>query len=222
MRRRCRSPLLRQDSDKGARLAARSVSDGVGLENERDAAAVEALRPLVRGIPVVLGLFALLVAASVLIVVLTRDAGWPADVAADYVAMMAGSLAPEHAIADPSALSRALAHSEPTVTPRIAPLGPEFMLLGGAAHTLRERPAAVWFYRDARSELMLGEAFVGTLAELGTPEHVRSDRAPALHVFYKNTQTLVFWQEGPLVYALVATLPSERTIRLARRLASGR
>jgi hypothetical protein len=197
------------------------VSDRVDLQHERDAAAGEGRRPLVQGIPVVLGAAVLIAAAIVLILVITRDAGLPSDVAADYVAMMAGSLAPRHAIADPLTLSRALALSERAFTPRVPPLGPEFTLLGGAHHTLRDRPAAVWFYRDARSEQVLGQAFVGTLAELGTPEHVRSERAPALHVFYKTTQTLVFWQEGPLVYALVATLPSERTIGLARRAADG-
>jgi hypothetical protein len=134
---------------------------------------------------------------------------------------MAGSLVAEHAMGDPLALSRALARTQPAFAPRIASLRPEFVLLGGAAQTHRGRPAAVWFYRDGRSEMVLGEAFVGTLEELGTPEHVRRDRTPALHVFYKNTQTLVFWQEGPLVYVLVATLPSERTIGLARRAANG-
>jgi hypothetical protein len=198
------------------------MSDRVASENQWDAADGDAPRPLVRGIPVVLGAAGVLLAAIVLIIVVSRDPGPVADVAADYVAMMAGTLVAEHAIGDPVALSRALAQPQLAFAPRIASLRPEFALTGGAPHAFRGRPAAVWFYRDARSEMVLGEAFVGTLAELGTPEHVRSDRAPALHVFYKNTQTLVFWQEGPLVYALVATLPSERTIRLARRLASGR
>ena len=178
-------------------------------------------RPLVRGAPVVVGAVVLLVAAVVLVIALTREGGLPSDVAADYVAMMAGTLAPEHGIDDPQALSRTLALADPAFAPRIASLGPEFRLMGGGAHRMRGRPAAVWFYRDRRSELVLAEAFVGTLGDVGTPEHVRSDRRPALHVFYKMTQTLVFWQEGQLVYVLVATLPAERTIALARRAASG-
>jgi hypothetical protein len=191
------------------------------MEDEPSITAGNGPRPLVRGFPVVLGASVIAVAVIVLVIVLTRDPGLPADIAADYVKMMAGSLAPDRAMSDAEALSRALARAEPSFTPRITPLDPEFRLQGGRAHDVRGRPAAVWFYRDARSEMVLAEAFVGTLAELGTPEHVRRDRPPALHVFYKTTQTLVFWQEGPLVYAAVATLPSERTIGLARRLASG-
>ena len=196
------------------------VANRTRMEHEPDIPGDAGPRPLVRGIPVVVGLTVLLVAVIALAIALTRDPGPPSDVAADYVAMMAGSLAPGHAGPDAQSLSRALSQAGLPFAPRIVSLEPEFRLLGGRTHSVRGRPAAAWFYRDGRSEMVLAETFFGTLAELGKPEHVRSDRSPALHVFYKTTQTLVFWQEGSLVYAVAATLPSERTIELARRLAS--
>jgi hypothetical protein len=182
--------------------------------------ALQPRRPLVTGVPVAVGVGVALVAAAALVVSLTRDPGLPAHVATHYVGMMAGTLGPQHVTNDPAVLTDAIVRSGLRFSPRIASLEPQFTLVGGRVHQLEGRPTATWFYRDARSEMLLGEAFVGTLDQLGEPDHVRSDREPFLHVFYKTTQTLVFWQQGPVVYALITTLPAERAIALARRLAT--
>jgi hypothetical protein len=68
--------------------------------------------------------------------------------------------------------------------------------------------------------MLLAEAFAGTLDVLGKPDDVRRDREPALHIVRKTNQTIVFWQEETLVYVLIATLPGERTVTLARRLSA--
>jgi len=41
-----------------------------------------------------------------------------------------------------------------------------------------------------------------------------------LFLYRKTTQTIVCWQDGPLVYALISTLPTEQVVRLARRAAA--
>ncbi|HZA36605.1 MAG TPA: hypothetical protein VE505_16830, partial [Vicinamibacterales bacterium] len=52
---------------------------------------------------------------------------------------------------------------------------------------------------------------------LGTPDDVRRDGGPGLHIFRKTTQTIACWQEGRLVYVFISTLPGEVVIALARR-----
>jgi hypothetical protein len=175
-------------------------------------------RPLVRGAPVVVGAIVAALALGALIVALTRDPGRPSRIAAHYVAMMAGALSPRFETADPVELSAALARSDLGFTPSVASLEPEFTLLGGDVHELDGRPIAAWFYRDSRADMVLVEAFAGTLRDLGEPEDVRTERQPALHIFRKTTQTLAFWEGGDVVYVLVTTLPGERAVTLARRL----
>ena len=69
--------------------------------------------------------------------------------------------------------------------------------------------------------MMLVEAFSAPLAELGASDDRRVDRPPELFLYRKTTQTIVCWQDGPLVYALISTLPTEQVVRLARRAAAG-
>jgi hypothetical protein len=177
-------------------------------------------RPLVDGPPLVVGVFLAVAAFAVLVFALTRDPGVVSRLASHYVATMAGSLSPEMAFGDPADLSAALTRAGAGFTPHIESLEPEFTLLGGDVHELNGRPIAAWFYRDGRADMLLAEAFVATLGALGEADDVRRDREPALHIFRKTNQTLVFWQEDAVVYVLIATLPGERTVTLARRLAS--
>ena len=65
--------------------------------------------------------------------------------------------------------------------------------------------------------MVLVEAFPAPLAELGASDDRRVDRPPELFLYRKTTQTIVCWQEGRLVYALISTLPTEQVVRLARR-----
>jgi hypothetical protein len=177
-------------------------------------------RPLVRGIPVIVGAVLVGITLLALVFVLTRSPDLPSRVSAHYVDMMAGSLSPALETADPAALAGGLAREG--LAPRVVSLAPDFTLIGGVVHQLEERPVAAWFYRNAQADMVLVEAFPGSLDALGEPDEVRADRVPALHMFRKMNQTLVFWQEDRLVYALITTAPSERVIALARRLAPPR
>jgi len=196
------------------------VGDRDDLPHDHDDGSWSGTRPLVQGPPLVIGAVVALAALVVLVVALTRDPGVASRLAAHYVALMAGALSPDIPLDDPAALSAALARAGAGFTPRIGSLEPQFTLLGGDVHELDGQPIAAWFYRDNRADMLLAEAFAGTLDVLGEPDDVRRDREPALHIVRKTNQTIVFWQEETLVYVLIATLPGERTVTLARRLSA--
>ena len=161
---------------------------------------------------VILGL-----AVAALLMSLGRTPGLASKLSQDYSAMMAGSLAPTVQDADAPTLAHALASEPPGVAPRVVSLEPEFTLLGGRRHRFGGRTAAIWFYRSKAVDSVLAEAFEGRLVDLGQPDDTRQNDPVTLHVFRKTTQTIACWQEGPLVYALISTIPSETVITLARR-----
>lgn len=178
-------------------------------------------RPLVSGTPVVVGLLVLAVAIVTLLVTLGRDPGIPAELAAHYTAVMAGSLAADIETSDPRRLGEALVRVGVPFTPRVAGLEPALVLMGGRPHAVAGRPAAAWLYRTPGMDSVLVQAFGGRLDELGEPEEQRVQAAIELRIFRKTTQTLACWQEGSLVYVFSSTLPSETVIGLARRHAAG-
>lgn len=177
-------------------------------------------RPLALGTPVAALAVLAIVLAAVLVLALWREVDIPALVAAHYVDLMAGALPVQVESSDAGDLAPALAQRGLAFTPRIASLEPEFTLLGGGTHSLSDRPAAFWYYRNPRSDMVLAEAFTASLADLGRPAEVRDEPPLRLHVFRKTTQTIVFWQEDGEVYGVTSTFPGERAVALARRLAA--
>jgi hypothetical protein len=177
-------------------------------------------RPLVTGTPVVIGVVILGIALTVMLLSLGRAPVPASKLSQDYMGMMAGSLSPTVHDANPATLARALAAENLGFVPRIVSLEPDFTLLGGHRHTFEGRPAAAWFYRSRSVDSALAEAFEGRLEDLGTPDDVRRDGGPGLHIFRKTTQTIACWQEGRLVYVFISTLPGEVVIARARRQAA--
>ena len=178
-------------------------------------------RPLVSGAPVVVGAVIVGIVLLAMLASVTKRPGLAARLSEDYTAMAAGSLAAEVQTSDSAALSEALVGQGLPSAPRIVAIDPDFRLLGGRRHDHEGRRGAAWFYRAPSAELALGEAFEGRLDELGPPDEVRTDAAPELRIYRKTTQTLVCWQDGPLVHVFISTLPSEPVVRLARRQAAG-
>jgi hypothetical protein len=176
----------------------------------------------VSGGPVVVGVVILGIAMAALLMSLGRTPGLASKLSQDYTAMMAGSLAPTVRDADALTLASALGRQGLGFTPRVVSLEPEFSLLGGRPHTFAGRSAAAWFYRSPSVDSALAEAFGGQLADLGPPDDTRQVGGTTLHVFRKTTQTIACWQEGPLVYAFISTIPSETVINLAGRQAADR
>jgi hypothetical protein len=177
-------------------------------------------RPLVSGAPVFVGAAIVGLAVAAALMSLGRTPGLASKLSQDYTSMMAGSLAPTVQDADAATLARALARQDLGFTPRIVSLEPEFALLGGSLHTFAGKRAAAWFYRSPSVDSALGEAFEGRVEDLGPPDDVRQDARVTLRIFRKTTQTIACWQEGPLVYAFISTVPGETAIALARRHAS--
>jgi anti-sigma factor RsiW len=165
------------------------------------------------------GAILVLVAMAALVASFRRDPGLAVRISQEYVAMMAGTLTPAvsggDAVTIAGQLSRTLAFTPP-IQPRVG----DFNLVGGRVHQLDGRPVAVWFYRADSAEMALGMAFAGTLTELGPADETRTGAHPPLTIFRKSSQTLVFWQDGELLYVFVATLPGERVIGMARQLAT--
>jgi hypothetical protein len=176
-----------------------------------------ASRPLVTGTPVIVGAAVLGLAITLLLMSLGRTPGLASKLSQDYTAMMAGSLAPTIQDADAGTLARALASDHDRFRPRIVSLEPQFTLLGGRPHTLAGRRAAAWFYRSPSVDSALAEAFEGRVDELGPPDDRRQGSGATLHIYRKSTQTIACWQDGPLVYAFISTVPSETVVALARR-----
>jgi hypothetical protein len=176
-------------------------------------------RPRVTGAPVVIGAVLIGLVVVVITVTLTRSPDIVAKLSLDYVSMMAGQLVPEHEERDPQALAGWFGSHLPA-RPRIEALDPDFTLLGGRRHTVDGRQAAAWFYESPTADRAIAEAIDLRLADMPEPDETRSGTGPPLHVYRKQTQTLVVWEEGGLVYVFISTLPGERVIALARRLAA--
>jgi hypothetical protein len=75
-------------------------------------------------------------------------------------------------------------------------------------------------YTSRAADRVLVEAFQGRLDGLGQPDDTRTEPKPPLRLYRKTTQTIVAWQDGALVYAVISTLPTEQVVAIGRRLAT--
>ena len=173
---------------------------------------------MVTGTPVVIGAVILGVAVAVLLMSLGRTPGPRVEAVAGLHGHDGGFARADRAgrrRADAGACARERARSG--FTPRIVSLEPEFTLLGGRPHTFAGRPGRGLVLPLAGGGLGPGRGVRGRLEDLGPPDDTRQDGGVTLHIFRKTTQTIACWQEGPLVYAVISTIPSETVIALARR-----
>lgn len=175
-------------------------------------------REQVTGVPVVVGAVVIVLAVVAILVTLTRSPDIVAQLSQDYVRMMAGQLEPTIEERDARSLADVLGRELPG-PPRIGRLEPDFTLRGGRHHEVDGRRAAAWFYEAPTADLAIAEAVDVRLADLPEPDETRMGAGPPLRIYRKQTQTLVVWEEGALVYVFISTLPGERVIALARRLA---
>lgn len=162
-----------------------------------------------------------LVAAVALVLSLWRDPGLPAHVAESYMRVAGGLVTPDAAGPDAAGVSRALAAGPPgsVRVPDLSPAG--FALAGGGHVTLGGAPAAVAIYQDGEREFLVWHALAGTLDALPPSTDVRDAGGRRFVVHYKATLTLVFWQEGPLLAAVTASLPAEQVVAAARVAVAG-
>jgi hypothetical protein len=173
-------------------------------------------RPLARPGP-----FVVLAAIGAIAVVglalsMLRDPGLPAHVSALYMQVAGGLITPTVRTADPAALSRALKAAPPGAV-RVPTLdGAGWTLEGGTHVDLAGDAAATAIYRNGAGEYLVWQAVTGEAVELPETADVREHEGRTYFVHYKSTTTLVFWQEGPRLAVLVASLPAEHVMAIAR------
>ncbi len=172
-------------------------------------------RPLARARPFLLlagiaGIGLLILALSML-----RDAGMPAHVNEDYMRVAGGLLTAEIPLHDAAALSAGLRGRFAHVV-RVPPLtAHRFALAGGATSELGNTQAAVAIYQSHLNDLLVWHAYPGNVNALPTTNDVRDRDGRRYFVHRKATNTLVFWQDGPLVEVITCGLPSEQVFTIA-------
>jgi hypothetical protein len=126
-------------------------------------------------------------------------------------------LSVEVAQSDPGLLTTSLADREPSVAGvRVPDLRPQgFSLVGGRARGVRGSPGVLAIYRNDMQELVVWQAYVGQLADLPATTDVRDHGGRHYVVHRKASHILVFWQAGPHVQVITASLPAEQVASLA-------
>jgi hypothetical protein len=158
-----------------------------------------------------------LTAIAAMVISLFRPQPIPAVVSQDFTNVAGAVLNVEVAQSDPGLLTTSLADREPSVAgvrvPDLRPRG--FSLVGGRARGVRGSPGVLAIYRNDMQELVVWQAYVGQLADLPATTDVRDHGGRHYVVHRKASHILVFWQEGPHVQVITASLPAEQVVSLA-------
>lgn len=181
----------------------------------------QTVRPLAEPRPFLIvagfGVAALLILA----VLMFRDPGMPAHVNEDYMRVAGRVLRADLPLQEPAALSAALRDrfAQPVDVPALA--GVQYTLEGGTVTALGRRPAALAIFHSDRRDLLVWHAYEGTVTDLPATADVRERDGRQYFVHRKATNTLVFWQNGPLVECVTSGLPSEQVFQVALTAAGG-
>jgi hypothetical protein len=158
-----------------------------------------------------------LTAIAAMVISLFRPQPIPAVVSQDFTNVAGAVLNVEVAQSDPGLLTTSLADREPSVAgvrvPDLRPRG--FSLAGGRTRGVRGSPGVLAIYRNDMQELVVWQAYVGQLADLPATTDVRDHGGRHYVVHRKASHILVFWQEGPHVQVITASLPAEQVVSLA-------
>ena len=154
-------------------------------------------------------------AIFILVLAMLRDPGMPAHVQEDYLRVAGGLLRPEIPLPEVDSLSVQLrdrfGHS--VRVPALA--AHRFTLEGGAISEPGGTPAAVAIYHSHLRDLLVWHAYAGSVSSLPETNDVRERDGREYFVHRKATNTLVFWQNGPLVEVITCGLPSEQVFNIA-------
>jgi hypothetical protein len=178
-------------------------------------------RPLARAGPfVVLAAIGALAVAGLALSML-RDPGLPAYLSDLYMRVAGGLVVPAFRSGDAVALAAHLAASPPGAV-RVPVLDSAGWRLEGGTHVkLGGADAATAIYRNGVGEYLVWQAVEADADRLPDTADVRELDGRAFFVHYKATTTLVFWQEGPRLAVLVASLPAEHVMAIARVAVAG-
>lgn len=180
----------------------------------------ENVRPLAEARPFIIVGTLGAIAVGIVLVMLFVDPGMPAHVNEDYMRVAGRVLQVELPLADPQALSAALRERfpRPVTVPSLADL--QYALDGGALSDLGGRPAVVAIFHNDRRDLLVWHAYEGQVSELPSTPDVRDRDGQRYYVHRKTTNTLVFWQNGPIVECVTSSLPSEQVFEIALKVAA--
>ena len=178
-------------------------------------------RPLARPGPFVALAAIGAVAVVGLALSLLRDPGLPAHVSALYMRVAGGLVVPTIRTGDAAVLARRLAGAPPGSIHVPVLDGAGWALDGGTHVELGGDAAATAIYRNAAGEYLVWHAVNAEAGELPETADVRELDGRTFLVHYKATTTLVFWQDGSHLAVLVASLPAEHVMAIARVAAAG-
>ncbi len=85
----------------------------------------------------------------------------------------------------------------------------------GRTREVRGSPGVLAIYRNSMQELLVWQAYVGQLTDLPATTDVRDHGGRHYVVHRKASHILVFWQQGPHVQVITASLPAEQVVSLA-------
>ena len=174
-------------------------------------------RPLVEPLPflIIAGLGFTAIAAMV--ISLFRALPIPAVISQDFTKVAGAVLKVDVAQADPGLLTAVLADREPAIAgARVPDLRAQgFTLVGGGTREVGDNPGVLAIYRNGAQELLLWRAYAGQLRDLPPSNDVRDHGGRRYVVHRKASHILVFWQQGPHVQVIAASLPAEQVVSLA-------
>jgi hypothetical protein len=174
-------------------------------------------RPLVEPLPFLIVGGIGLIAIVAMVISLFRPLPIPAVISQDFMKVAGAVLNVDVTQADPVLLTTTLTDREPAVAgvrvPDLRPRG--FSLLGGCTREVRGSPGVLAIYRNAAQELLVWQAYVGQLSDLPATTDVRDHGDRHYVVHRKASHILVFWQQGPHVQVITASLPAEQVVSLA-------
>ncbi len=156
------------------------------------------------------------VAVGVALLVRSRQPTLPAAVERDYQAILTEQVPLELVTDEVTRLETYFStHGIPFQT-RVFDLGMmNFHLVGGRVHRLQQRPSALFVYRGPDRRLLVCQMYAGRREELPPPAARRTNNGIDFFVYRVGDRTVVFWQEGPIICALVSDADSETVIQLA-------
>ena len=174
-------------------------------------------RPLVEPLPFIIVGGIGLTAIAAMVISLFRPLPIPAIVSQDFMKVAGAVVNVDVTQSDPGLLTASLADREPSVggvhVPDLRSRG--FSLLGGRTREIRGSPGVLAVYRNSMQELLVWQAYVGQLTDLPVTTDVRDHGGRHYVVHRKASHILVFWQQGPHVQVITASLPAEQVVSLA-------
>jgi anti-sigma factor RsiW len=159
---------------------------------------------------------AAMLAVAVLVTRSPRPLALPAQAARDYEAIVRGTARLEVTATDATELERFFAGRGLGFRVRVLDLDMMgFALEGGSVEPFGGRPGVVYVYRNAAGDRLVCRMYAGRLEDVPPTPDTRERDGFRFLVFREGAQTVVFWQEGPVICVLVGSLPSEEVVALA-------